>query len=165
MLEAHNRSRFETVGYSVGLQQKSDLRRRVRQSFDTFRDLINMADRNVAQTIADDNLDVLVDLMGHTRSMRLGVLRYRPAPVTAHFLGYPGTIGTNVIDYAIADSLVVPRDSEPNFSEAIARLPDTYQPNDNKRPLAMASRTREMYGLKSDAFVLGATPPDLCAAG
>ncbi len=81
-----------------------------------------MDDQTLAQAIADDGLDLLVDLSGHTHGTRLPVMSYRPAPVQATFVGYPHSTGFKPVDYLIADPVVVPPAAERACSEHVARL-------------------------------------------
>jgi predicted O-linked N-acetylglucosamine transferase (SPINDLY family) len=87
-----------------------------------------------AQAIRDAQIHVLVDLMGHTRANRIGVLSRRPAPIQATWLGHPGTTGAAFIDYIILDPILAPPGERPAVSEAVARLP-CYQANGPLRPL------------------------------
>src|SRR6185369_17109332 len=75
------------------------------------------------------------------------------APIQAHYLGFPGTMGTAYMDYVIADSMVIPPEHEPWYSERIVRLPDTYQCNDSKRRIAEHTPTRTEAGLPEQGFV------------
>jgi predicted O-linked N-acetylglucosamine transferase (SPINDLY family) len=72
--------------------------------------------------------------------------------VQVQWLGYPGTMGASWIDYVIADRILIPPGHELHFSEKVIRLPDTYQPSDDKRPIG-EPRTRTDHGLPDDAFV------------
>ena len=153
MLEAHDRSRFEVVGYSYGLDDRGAMRARLINAFERFVDGRAMSDDDLARRIAADGIDILVDLKGYTRGQRSGILARRPAPVCVHYLGYPGTLGSPAVDYIIADPFVVRPQDERFFSEAIVRLPDSYQANDDKRAIAATTPTRASAGLPEDAFV------------
>jgi predicted O-linked N-acetylglucosamine transferase (SPINDLY family) len=93
-----------------------------------------------------------VDLKGHTTDARIGILAHRPAPIQVSYLGYPGTSGADFMDYVIADKIVLPLDQQPFYSEKIVHLPDSYQVNDRKRPIARRP-IRSQVGLPDDAFV------------
>ena len=103
--------------------------------------------------IADDALDVLVDLKGHTQGSRIGILARRPAPVQIHYLGFPGTIAHESIDAQVADPIVVPPGAEGNYHERVLRLPVCYQVNDRNRPLPPAA-SRAQSGLPERGLVL-----------
>jgi predicted O-linked N-acetylglucosamine transferase (SPINDLY family) len=152
MLERHDRSRFDVRLYSYAHDDGTPMRRRVAASSEHFVDVTRMSDREAAQRIRDDGIDVLVDLKGYTRGSRMHLLAYRPAPVQAQFLGYPGTTGADCVDYVIGDATVTPLSMAECFSERIAQLPDCYQPNDRARPLPPAA-PRADCGLPEGAFV------------
>jgi predicted O-linked N-acetylglucosamine transferase (SPINDLY family) len=84
---------------------------------------------------------------------RLKIMAFRPAPVQATFLGFPGTSGCPFIDYLISDAIVTPPDHAAHYSEALCLLPDTFQPNDDRQPIAGLPVTRRDYGLPLDAPV------------
>ncbi len=151
-LELHDRERFEVVAYDYSPPSKSDFRARLEQAFERVVPLHDMSNREAAQRIADDGCDIAVDLTGWTQRTRAPILGYRPAPVQAQWLGYPGTLGAPWIDYVFADSVLIRPGEEKHFSEKIVRLPSTYQPNDDRRAVGPA-RTRKDDGLPEDAFV------------
>ena len=93
------------------------------------------SDRDVARLINDLQVDIAIDLNGHTQDERLGILAFRPAPIQATYLGYPGTTGADFVDYIIADATVLPFDQQPHYSERIVHLPDCYMVNDRKRAM------------------------------
>ena len=153
VFEHHDRERFEVFAYSTGRDDGTAMRRRVIQAVEHFVDLQGQPDHVIAQRIADDDLDLLIDLKGYTAGNRMGVLASRPAPVQAAFLGFPGTTGAPFIDYIVGDPLVTPLSHAPNFSEHIAQMPLCYQPNDRQRPRPQPM-TRAQVGLPEDAVVL-----------
>ena len=153
LLEQIDRDRFEVVLYSSGPDDASPLRQRVMAAADRFVDIRGLSDGQAAAQVRDDGIDLLVDLMGHTRGHRLGVFAARPAPLQVAFLGYPGSTGADFIDYLIGDPLVTPLDLAPHYSEQLAQLPLTFQPNGRWRPLPQPM-TRAQAGLPEDAFVM-----------
>jgi predicted O-linked N-acetylglucosamine transferase (SPINDLY family) len=92
-------------------------------------------------------------LTGFTTGGRPGILGRRPAPIQANFLGYPGTMGANYIDYILADRIVIPDEHRPHYAEKIVTLPDTYQCNDAKRRIAERIPARAEVGLPQTGFV------------
>ncbi len=153
MLEQIDRARVEVVLYSSGPDDGSALRARVTAAADRFVDIRGLADADAAQRVRADGIDVLIDLMGHTRGHRLGVFAARPAPVQVAYLGYPGTTGSGFIDYFVGDAIATPLQNEAQFSEKIAQLPGCFQPNGRWRPLP-APMARAEAGLPEDAFVM-----------
>jgi len=82
--------------------------------------------QDAAQAIAEDQIDVLLDLSGHTGDNRLDVFALRPAPVQATWLGYSGTTGLPQMDAILVDQTLVPENQEEFYTERIARLPDCF---------------------------------------
>lgn len=153
MFEQHDRGRVEVFAYALDRDDGSAMRRRLQKAFEHWRDVGALADDEVARRIAGDELDVLVDLKGHTHGARLAILARRPAPVQLHYLGFPGTIAYGAVDGIIADAIVAPPGSEGEFAEAVLRLPVCYQVNDAARPLPGVAR-RSDVGLPERALVL-----------
>ncbi|HEX4523358.1 MAG TPA: tetratricopeptide repeat protein, partial [Casimicrobiaceae bacterium] len=129
LFEAHDRERFEVTGYSYGPDDGSVLRGRVRASLEHWRDVRELPDEDMARTIRDDGIDLLIDRKGHTHGGRLGILAQRPAAVQIHYMSFPGTIGYDAIDGIIADAEVVPPGAEADFHERVWRLPRCYYVN------------------------------------
>jgi predicted O-linked N-acetylglucosamine transferase (SPINDLY family) len=111
----------------------------------------------VAQKIADEGVDIAVDLMGLTANAPTEIFARRPAPVQLNYLGYPGTTGADFMDYILADAVVAPLSQQEFYAEKILHLPDCYQPNDSNRPLPPAHLSLEMgraeAGLPAHGFV------------
>jgi predicted O-linked N-acetylglucosamine transferase (SPINDLY family) len=152
LFERHDRSRFEVVLYSYGVDDGSEMRRRLQRAADRFVDVARQSDREIAERIRADGIDVLVDLKGYTRQARSAVLAYRPAPVQVNFLGYPGTMGPGLADYLIGDPIVTPLDHAADYSEKLALMPHSYQPNDRQRKIG-ARPSRTECGLTEQGFV------------
>jgi len=153
MLEQHDRERFEVTLYSHGKPDGSDMRARIERACEHFVDLRGQSDGDIAERIRTDGIDLLVDLKGYTRGHRVGVFAWRPAPVTATFLGFPGSTGADYIDYLIGDPVVTPIEHAAWYSEQIAQMPVCYQPNDRQRALRPPP-PRAAEGLPEGAFVL-----------
>ena len=153
LIEKHDRSRFEVVGYSYGPDDGSEIRQRLVRAFDIFVDARDLAHEVLAQQIYDDGVDILIDLTGYTNMTRTAVLVGRPAPIQVNYLGYPGTMGADFVDYILVDSFVAPADQQVYFTEKLVHLPHCYQPNDSKRAIAETTPTRADCGLPDDAFV------------
>jgi predicted O-linked N-acetylglucosamine transferase (SPINDLY family) len=143
VFESHDRSRIETYAFSAGANDHSRLRQRLERGFDHFLDITAMQDAGIAARMAELSIDVAVDLGGHTTGSRTRVLAYRPAPVQVAFLGFPGTLGADFIDYIIADRHVIPETDGIHYTEQVIYLPDTYLPNDFSCKIHVASSRRE----------------------
>jgi protein O-GlcNAc transferase len=153
LFERHDRSRFEMIGVSFGPDDGSEIRARLVAAFDRFIDVRSMRDEEVARLLSDRQIDIAVDLNGHTQDERPGIFAYRPAPIQINYNGFPGTTGADFIDYIIADAIVLPFDQQSNYSECIVHLPDCYWIQDRKRLLAERTPTRTEVGLPPEGFV------------
>lgn len=153
VFENHDRAHFEIVGFSSGHANSSGKRRRIELGLDHFVDITELSDTAAAQRIRDMEIDIAVDLAGYTMGSRISVLNYRAAPVQASYLGYPGTTGSQSIDYLVGDKTVIPSDERKFYSEKIVYLPDTYLPTDNTLPISAKAPTREAEGLPVKGFV------------
>ena len=153
LIEGHDRRRFDIFGISLGPDDGSDMRARLAAAFDQFHDVRSKSDLDVASLLRTLEVDIAVDLMGHTRGARPGILAHRPAPIQANYLGYPGTTGADFIDYVMADKIVLPFEQQPFYSERIVHLPHCYQVNDSNRMASERIPTRLEAGLPQEAFV------------
>ena len=153
LFEHHDKSRFEITGISFGPAEDSTLRHRLEAAFEHFIDAKDKTDEDIANLIRNHEIDIAVDLMGHTENSRLGILARRPAPIQVHYIGYAGTLGTDYIDYILADSTVVPEEHCPFFTEQVVWLPDSYLVSDDRRVISPHTPTRHECGLPEDAFI------------
>ena len=153
LLELHDRSRFELIGFSFGPDRQDEMRQRVCAAFDQFIDVREKSDEEVAQLSRSWNVDIAVDLKGFTEDSRNGIFSYRAAPVQVSYLGYPGTVGAPYMDYLIADRTLVPEHSQQHYSEQIVYLPGSYQVNDRQRRIADRIYTKAEVGLPEQGFV------------
>ncbi|MBR0855571.1 tetratricopeptide repeat protein [Bradyrhizobium liaoningense] len=154
LFEAHDRTRFETHGFSIGPTEDSELRARLERSFVRFTDLYGRSDDEIVGCIKAAKIDILVDLMGHTLGARLGVLARRPAPILVNYLGFAGTVGGGLLDYVIADERVIPAEDRKHFSEKVVWLPHCFMPHDAKgRALSHVGLDRREQGLPAEGFV------------
>jgi predicted O-linked N-acetylglucosamine transferase (SPINDLY family) len=153
MFELHDRRRFEWIGFSFGPARDDPMRRRVAAAFDRFIDADAMSDAAVARLSREIGIDVAVDLTGFTDGARTGVFACRPAPVQVSYMGFPGTLGVEFIDYLIADPVLVPAGAERFYAERIVRLPSTYMASDRSRSVSARHLTRAEAGLPPQAFV------------
>ncbi len=153
LLREHDPDRFEVVCYSYGARQSGFLRDAAMQDVDRFVDVRGWRDGDIVEFAKRDSLDIAIDLKGFTREHRLGLFAHRLAPVQVSYLGYPGTLGTDFIDYIVADEVVVPDAARPYYTERVLYLPNCYQPNDDMRVIDATPTTRADFGLPEDAFV------------
>ena len=152
MLETHDREAFEIYAYYCGIKRPDATQARIKNSVDQWFEINGLTDQQAAQKIADDRIDILVDLNGYTKDARTKVFARQPAPVTVNWFGYPGSMGTPYHHYLIADPHIVPVGDEGYYSEKVLRLP-CYQPNDRKRVVAERRPARKDEGLPENAVV------------
>jgi protein O-GlcNAc transferase len=152
LFEQHDRSRFEIIAFDNGRDDGSAMRARVMASFDKFISIAQLSDADAAAVIRAEEVDILVNLNGYFGSMRMGVFALSPAPIQVNYLGFPGTLGADYMDYIIADGTVIPDGEDRFFAEKVVRLPGSYQINDSKRTVVGATRRAE-HGLPENAFV------------
>jgi predicted O-linked N-acetylglucosamine transferase (SPINDLY family) len=152
LFELHNRERFRISAYSYGPDDGSTMQKRVKNAFDEFVDIRDDSIEQTAKRIYANQVDILVDLKGYTMLNRAGILALRPAPIQVNYLGYPGTMGADFVDYLIADSFIIPPEYIDNYTEKVVWLPGCYQPNDRSRP-RLAAPTRPECGLPEQEFV------------
>ena len=150
----HDRSHFEIFAYSLNDRSKevSDYYRKISSSCDHFIDLSRLSDEDAANRIADDGINVLVDLTGYMKNARLEILARRPAPAQIYWLGHGGGLGLSFIDYVIADHIVIPSGEEVHYREKIIRMPEVYHPTDTPA-ISDAPVYRSDYGLDENAIV------------
>lgn len=123
VLERHDRSAYEIYCYST-TQSPDDYSRRLAERADVWRPCGGLSEQQIADTIVEDEIDVLVDLAGHSGDPQLGVVARRPAPVQATWIGYLHSTGLAPMDYRISDAVADPPGlTERYHTEALARLP------------------------------------------
>jgi len=152
VFESHDREKFETIGVSFG-RSGGQMHARLSRAFEHFIDVTAKTDADAAQLVRQWEVDIAIDLMGFTEHCRPGILAFRPAPVQVNYLGFPGTMGADYIDYIIADAFVLPADQQRHFAEQVVYLPDCYLPNDAARAVAERTPTRGEAGLPEEGFV------------
>jgi predicted O-linked N-acetylglucosamine transferase (SPINDLY family) len=153
LFEKHDKKHFELVAFSFGPDTQDEMRGRIASAFDQFLDVRQRSDLDVARLSRSLGIDIAVDLKGFTKDNRTGIFALRAAPIQVNYLGYPGTMGADYIDYLIADRTLIPEQSQQHYREKIAFLPDSYQVNDAKRKISDKVFSREELGLPATGFV------------
>ena len=153
LFETHDQSRFELTAFSFGPDTQDDMRKRMETIFDNFIDIRNKSDEEVAILARNMEIDIAIDLGGFTTESRTGIFAMRAAPLQINFLGYPGTMAAEYMDYLIADKTLISEVSQQYYAEKIVYLPNSYQINDAKRVISEKIFTREELGLPSTGFV------------
>ncbi len=153
VLECHDRDAFEIHAFSYGPEIDDTMRARARATVDHFHECARLSDGAIIATARKAGIDIAVDLKGYTQDARLAPFAARLAPVQVSYLGYPGTVGADFLDYILADATVLPMDQQRFFDEKIIHLPDSYQANDDRRVIAPDTPSRAEAGLPADGFV------------
>ncbi len=152
LFERHDRSRFEIHGYCTSPEDGSDIRQRVIAAFDRFTIIKDMTDEAVARTIRSDEIDILIDLNGLTTGTRLAILRWRPAPIQATYLGFIGPVPMPELDFLLCDEFVIPPAYAALYQPRPLYVAPNFQANDRMREIGEPV-TRAAAGLPEDRFV------------
>ena len=127
LLRHFDGEQFMVFCYAMGRSDAVTERLRTRRV--TWRDLRGRSTRTAARLIAEDKIDILIDLSGHSQDNALPIMAYRPAPVQVSGIGYTNTTGLHVIDYFLSDEICVPKgdlQAEAGFTERVLRLPHSH---------------------------------------
>jgi predicted O-linked N-acetylglucosamine transferase (SPINDLY family) len=152
LFELHDRSQFEIYGFSL-VNAADEMRERLKLAFDHFIEVGRKSDIEVAQLCRSLTIDIAIDLTGFTQDARTGIFAHRAAPLQVNYLGYPGTMGADYIDYIIADKTLISPELQSCYSEKVVYLPNSYQVNDRKRLISDRQFTRQELGLPENGFV------------
>jgi predicted O-linked N-acetylglucosamine transferase (SPINDLY family) len=153
VIERHDKSRFELIAISLGIDDQSRIRGRMLKAFDQFIDARQMGVTQTAQLMRDLEIDIAVDLAGYTTDSRTGVFCLRPVPAQVNFLGYPGTLGSEHVDYILADRFIIPQEQQQFYSEKVVYLPDTYLPTDVSVKISERTPTRAECSLPEQGAI------------
>ncbi|HUH92540.1 MAG TPA: tetratricopeptide repeat protein [Casimicrobiaceae bacterium] len=152
----HDPARVAVHAYSLAPRELEDaVTERFRSACASFRWLDDLDHRDAARAIADDGLDILVDLMAHSGSSRPGILLYKPAPVIVTHLGTHGAIGLRQVDFKLGDAEVDLPDAAQYQIETPLALDGCVLPVRRVRPAAAPPSTREALGIAPEAVVFG----------
>ena len=152
LFEHHNKSKFELIAFSMGPETHDEIRERITKAFDQFIDVTSMSDKEVASLSRTLEIDIAIDLGGHTQGCRTGIFAFRAAPIQLSYIGYLGTMGADYYDYLIADRTIIPDKSQVYYSEKIVYLP-SYQVNDSKQEVPRTALSRQELNLPTSSFV------------
>jgi predicted O-linked N-acetylglucosamine transferase (SPINDLY family) len=153
LFERHNRNDFEIFAFSYGPDKADEMQQRLSKSFDKFIDVRLKTDRAIAELSREMGIDIAVDLKGLTYGGRLSIFAYRAAPIQVHYIGYPGTSGTEYIDYLIADKVIIPVESQQYYSEKVVYLPNSYQVNDRYKIISDYIFNKPELGLPDNGVI------------
>jgi protein O-GlcNAc transferase len=153
VIERHDRARISTLGISLKVQDGSAQAIRFRNAFDEFIDASSLSNRDVVRLMRERGVQVALDIAGLTTSSRTAIFAMRAAPVQVNYLGFPGSMGLDCMDYIIADRIVIPESQESLYAERVLRMPHSYLPFDDSRRLAAEYGGREAAGLPAQGVV------------
>ncbi len=122
MIMSYDRSAFDVICYASNALQ-DEVTAQFRGAATDWRDCARLGDAQLAQTIRDDRIDILVDLSGHSAGNRLLTFARKPAPVQATAWGFATSTGLEAIDYFLADSVIVPESERAIYTEEVLYLP------------------------------------------
>jgi len=151
--ELHDRDKFEINGFYFGKKTNDETHKRIQKSFDKYYDVALSSDEKISKLSSDLKIDIAIDLMGHTKDSRFEIFIRGCAPIQVNFLGYPGTSGTKLMDYIIADKTLIPENMKKFYSEKIIYLPNSYQPNEFKKKVSDKNFVKKDFGLPEDKFI------------
>lgn len=154
LIERHNRENFEVIGVSTGgpPSPSDGIGQRIRTAFDTFIDMSEATNTAIRDKARELEIDIAIDLMGHTEYARPELFSPRLAPLQINFLGYPATSGNPEMDYIVLDPFIAETIDFQKITERPVILPGCYQPNDDRRPTPPIMPSRTQHHLP-DTFV------------
>jgi predicted O-linked N-acetylglucosamine transferase (SPINDLY family) len=153
VIERHDRQRVAPIAVSLQAGDGSVIESRLRAAFDEFIDAASLSDRDVVKLMHERQIDVAIDLAGLTTGARTNILAMRAAATQINFLGFPGSMGMEFMDFIIADRTVLDDADEPYYAEKVLRMPHSYLPFDDTRPVSAPPGGRQSAGLPAEGFV------------
>jgi tetratricopeptide (TPR) repeat protein len=153
MLEKHDKNAFEIYAFKLHPGAPDETSARIFAAVAQVMDLSDKSDKNAAQLSRALNIDIAIDLGGHTVHSRIGIFAHRCAPLQVNYLGFPGTLGAPYYDYILADANVIPEDQRQHYLEKVVYLPHCYQPNDAQRKISERVFSRNELGLPDHGFI------------
>jgi predicted O-linked N-acetylglucosamine transferase (SPINDLY family) len=152
LYEAHNRDHFEIHAFSFGKATNDEMNLRIKAGVDHFHDVDLMSHKEIVSLSRSLEIDIAVDLAGHTANSRTDIFAMSAAPIQLSYIGYLGSMGADYYDYLIADSVMIPKESQKYYVEKIVYLP-SFQVNDSKDLPPDITLTRKDLGLPDKGFV------------
>jgi len=153
MLRIHDKKKFQIYCYAFGLKEKDELHINIKNNVNVYRDIKDISDHEAALVARKDEIDIAIDLQGYTGNQRAGIFANRAAPIQINYLGYPGTMGAEFIDYIIADEILIPEKNQKYYLEKIIYMPDSYQVQDDELKEAEIIPSKTELGLPEDCFI------------
>jgi predicted O-linked N-acetylglucosamine transferase (SPINDLY family) len=154
LFSLHNKKEFEIFGFSSNPQHnpEDNITKDILNSLDKFYDISKKSDEEIISDAKNCNIDIAIDLTGHTAHGRLSLFRKRIAPIQINFLGYPGTTG-EYNDYIIGDKNLIPEESKKFYFEKIIYMPEYFLPNNNKESLVDEKFNKKSLNISEESLV------------
>ena len=150
----HNKSNFDIFLFSFGPNLPDDpFQKKLKQQCFEYIDLNGISDVDAVRLARERFLDIAVDLKGFTTDCRPEIFARGVAPVHINYLGYPGSMACDFMDYILADEIVIPKLHEKFYSEKVLRMKATYQLNDDSRKISAKKFSRGEQGLPEKQFI------------
>jgi len=154
LFKLHDRESFEIYAFScMDAESNDEMRVKLKNRFDHFVEIQGLADLDAVELVRKYEIDIAVDLGGHTQFAPTGIMSYRVAPIQVNYLGFPGTMGAKYMDYIIADKILIPEQYQKSYQEKIVYLPDSYMVDDSERMPSQKIFTRSDFGLPANDFI------------
>ena len=151
-VEKHDQSKFEIYGFSLTDRPDDPVNRRLKKAFTKYINIENKLTKDIVRLARQMEIDIAIDLAVYTGQTRPEIFVMRAAPIQINYLGFPGTSGSNYFDYIIADSVLIPKNSQQYYSEKIIYLP-SFQANDSNHPTPTTLFKRQDLGLPKTGFI------------
>ena len=152
LFREYNKEKFEIYTFNYS-KEKPSIRIKKILNNTNEKNILNLPDIEVVKLSRELNIDIAIDLKGYTLNSRTKLFSYRLAPIQINYLGYPGTLGASFMDYIIADKIIIPEKSKNFYSEEILYMPNTYQPNDDKKVRSKSKKQKKDFGLPENSFI------------
>jgi len=152
VFECHDKNNFEIIGFHFAKFRDDDMTKRISKTFDKFFDVKDISDQDLISQSKKLEIDIAIDLSGHTADNRINIFSKKVAPVQINFLGYPGTVGP-YMDYIIADKNLIEPKNEKFYFEKIIYMPDCFQPYDSKKNTLHNNYNRKKFNLPDSGFI------------
>jgi predicted O-linked N-acetylglucosamine transferase (SPINDLY family) len=128
----HDQSIFDLYAFSHGIKKDDSFRKKIKHYFKKFYVINDLSDEEAIKLARSEEIDIAINLTGITKNHRTEIFLKRVSPIQINYLGYPGTMGTDSIDYIIADKNIIPESEKKYYVEKVKYLPECYIPEPKK---------------------------------
>ena len=147
----HDKEKFEIYAFNYG---KEDYwTQKIKKYFTNFYNISDLPLKDIKNLSKKINLQIAINLTGYTLNARDEIFYNHVAPIQINFLGYPGTLGSRIYDYIIADETVIPYNLEKFYSEKILRLQNCYLPTQSNQKVSTKKFNKNNLGIPENKFV------------